>query len=104
MQIAARTAGRCTSTGVVMAEPAGAARIVAALRSRIMSGELAPGDRVPSTRELTRGGGVAVATAAKGLWTWREEGLLQPIAGVGTVVAETSATARARADAEPHDA
>jgi DNA-binding transcriptional regulator YhcF (GntR family) len=87
-----------------MAEPAGAARIVAALRSRIMSGELAPGDRVPSTRELTREWGVAMATATKALSTLRHEGLVQPIAGVGTVVAETSATARARTDAEPHDA
>ncbi len=104
MQIAARTAGRCTSTGVAMAEPAGAARIVAALRSRIMSGELAPGDRVPSTRELTREWGVAMATATKALSALRHEGLVQPIAGVGTVVAETSATARARVAAEESDA
>jgi len=87
-----------------MAEPAGAARIVAALRSRIMAGELAPGDRVPSTRELTREWGVAMATATKALSTLRHEGLVQPIAGVGTVVAETSATARSRAAAGPVDA
>jgi len=42
------------------------ARIVAELRRRIASGELAAGDRVPSTRQLTRDFGVAMATATKG--------------------------------------
>ncbi|MGI5130332.1 TetR/AcrR family transcriptional regulator C-terminal domain-containing protein [Pseudonocardia sp. CA-107938] len=79
-----------------MAEQAGAARIASALRARIVAGELAPGDRVPSTRELTREWGVAMATATKALAALRQEGLTRPIAGVGTVVAETSATARVR--------
>lgn len=62
------------------------AQIAAALRDQINSGELAPGDRVPSTRELTRQWGVAMATATKALTTLRQEGLVRPVAGVGTVV------------------
>lgn len=77
-----------------MAEVTGSARIAAALRARIVSGELAAGERVPSTRELTREWGVAMATATKALAVLRQEGMVRPIAGVGTVVAETSATAR----------
>ena len=79
-----------------MPELTGAAAIAAALRTRIIAGELAAGEKVPSTRELTREWGVAMATATKALATLRQEGLTRPIAGVGTVVAETSATARPR--------
>lgn len=77
-----------------MARSAGAVGIAAALRARIASGELRPGDRVPSTRELVREWGVAMATATRALAMLRQEGLVHPIAGVGTVVAQTSATAR----------
>ncbi len=62
------------------------AQIAAALRDQINSGELAPGDRVPSTRELTRQWGVAMATATKALTALRQEGLVRPVACVGTVV------------------
>lgn len=62
-------------------------RIVAAVREQIRNGELAPGDRVPSTRELTRQWGVAMATATKALTALRHEGLVRPVAGIGTVVA-----------------
>src|ERR687893_226338 len=37
-------------------------QIAAGIRKRISTGELAPGDRVPSTRELMREYGVALAT------------------------------------------
>lgn len=60
--------------------------IAADLRRRITAGELAPGDRVPSTRELTRRWGVAMATATKAITTLRHEGLVRPVPGVGTVV------------------
>ncbi|MYQ91987.1 GntR family transcriptional regulator, partial [Streptomyces sp. SID4946] len=40
-------------------------QIVGELRRRIETGELAPGERVPSTREITRQWGVAMATATK---------------------------------------
>lgn len=65
------------------------ARIAAELRRRIERGELAAGDRVPSTREITRQWGVAMATATKALAALRDEGLVRGVPGVGTVVAAT---------------
>ncbi|MBC2876551.1 MULTISPECIES: TetR/AcrR family transcriptional regulator C-terminal domain-containing protein [Streptomyces] len=62
-------------------------RIVTEIRRRIETGELAPGDRVPSTREITREWGVAMATATKALTELRHEGLVRAVPGVGTVVA-----------------
>ncbi|GAA2790230.1 GntR family transcriptional regulator [Kitasatospora paracochleata] len=62
-------------------------RIVDDLRARIEQGELAPGDRVPSTREITRQWGVAMATATKALTELRRAGLVRAVPGVGTVVA-----------------
>ncbi|WP_030263747.1 TetR/AcrR family transcriptional regulator C-terminal domain-containing protein [Streptomyces sp. NRRL B-24484] len=72
-------------------------RIVDDLRARIEQGELAPGDRVPSTREITRQWGVAMATATKALTELRRTGLVRAVPGVGTVVAapETPAAAAA---------
>ncbi len=61
-------------------------QVVAELRQRIEAGELAPGDRVPSTREITRQWGVAMATATKVLTELRREGLVRAVRGVGTVV------------------
>ncbi|MDX3534583.1 TetR/AcrR family transcriptional regulator C-terminal domain-containing protein [Streptomyces sp. MB09-01] len=65
-------------------------QIVAELRRRIETGELAPGDRVPSTREITRQWGVAMATATKVLSELRREGTVRAVPGVGTVVAAPS--------------
>jgi DNA-binding transcriptional regulator YhcF (GntR family) len=62
------------------------ARIVAELRERIETGALAPGDRVPSTRDITRQWGVAMATATKALTALRQAGLVRAVPGVGTVV------------------
>ena len=61
-------------------------RIADDLRARIESGELVAGDRVPSTREITRLWGVAMATATRALAVLRAEGLVRSVAGVGTVV------------------
>lgn len=63
-------------------------RIAAELRRRIDSGELAPGDRVPSTRRITEEWGVAMATATKALAALNQEGLVRAVPGVGTVVTE----------------
>jgi AcrR family transcriptional regulator len=63
------------------------ARIVAEIREQIETGSLAPGDRVPSTREITRRWGVAMATATKALTALRQEGLVRVVPGVGSVVA-----------------
>ncbi|MEV4394476.1 TetR/AcrR family transcriptional regulator C-terminal domain-containing protein [Nonomuraea sp. NPDC049607] len=62
-------------------------RIADELRDRITGGDLAPGDRVPSTREIIREWGVAMATATKALGRLREDGLTRAVPGVGTVVA-----------------
>ena len=62
------------------------AQIAAELRNQIEEGTLAPGDRVPSTREITQRWGVAMATATKALAALRQEGIVRPVPGVGTVV------------------
>ena len=64
------------------------ARIAAELRSQIERGELRPGQRVPSTREITGRWGVAMATATKVLAALRQDGLVHPVPGVGTVVSD----------------
>jgi len=71
------------------------ARIAAELRGQIERGELQPGQRVPSTREITGRWGVAMATATKVLAALRQDGLVHPVPGVGTVVSDP-ATAPAR--------
>ncbi|WP_345068812.1 TetR/AcrR family transcriptional regulator C-terminal domain-containing protein [Leifsonia kafniensis] len=62
------------------------ARIANELRAQISSGALAPGQRVPSTREITREWGVAMATATKVLTALSQEGLVRSVPGVGTIV------------------
>lgn len=81
------------------------ARIVADIRQRIESGELPPGGRVPSTRQLVADYGVAMATATKALSALRQAGLVRPVPGVGTVVADGSPAPRpapARGRTPPH--
>ncbi|MEU7040978.1 TetR/AcrR family transcriptional regulator C-terminal domain-containing protein [Streptomyces varsoviensis] len=75
-------------------------RIVAELRRRIAEGELAPGERVPSTRRIAQEWNVAPATATKALTALRQEGLVEPRARVGTVVA-APAGRRAEPDHRP---
>ncbi|MFF3488923.1 TetR/AcrR family transcriptional regulator C-terminal domain-containing protein [Streptomyces sp. NPDC002701] len=70
-------------------------QIVAELRQRINTGELASGDRVPSTREITRQWGVAMATATKVLSELRREGMVRVVPGIGTVVTAPSRPVRA---------
>ncbi|MYQ40484.1 transcriptional regulator, TetR family [Streptomyces sp. LamerLS-316] len=75
-------------------------RIAGEIRRRIASGELAPGDPVPSTRRITQEWGVAMATATKALGALNQEGLVRPVPGIGTVVAE-SGRERATPQARP---
>ncbi|MEU8674295.1 TetR/AcrR family transcriptional regulator C-terminal domain-containing protein [Streptomyces sp. NPDC048560] len=63
-------------------------RIAGDIRRRITSGELGPGDPVPSTRRITQEWGVAMATASKALAALAQEGLVRAVPGVGTVVAD----------------
>jgi AcrR family transcriptional regulator len=76
-----------------MAEPAYLG-IVAEIRDRITAGTLRPGDRVPSTRQITRDWGVAIATATKVHARLRQEGLAESVPRVGTVVATRPAAPR----------
>lgn len=64
-------------------------RIVEDVRRRIDTGELQPGDRVPSARRITQEWGVAIATATKVLAALQQAGLVQVVPGVGTIVAPT---------------
>lgn len=66
-------------------------RIVSALRGRIEQGDLRPGDRVPSTRQITRDWGVAMATATRVIATLRDQGLVDTYPGAGTVVRSPAA-------------
>lgn len=72
---------------------AASTRIATELRRRIGAGELSPGDRVPSTRQIVADWGVAMATASKALAILRQDGLVEAVPGVGTVVAGDQAGA-----------
>ncbi|MFK0050501.1 TetR/AcrR family transcriptional regulator C-terminal domain-containing protein [Streptomyces sp. NPDC090741] len=71
-------------------------RIAGEIRRRITDGELAPGERVPSTRQVAREWDVAMATAAKALTALRLEGLVETRPRAGTVVAAPAPVAAAR--------
>lgn len=75
--------------------------IVNDLSDRIHAGDLQPGDRVPSTRQISAQWGVAIATATKALAELQRRGLVRPVTGVGTVVAEPSVAVGVAAVAEP---
>ncbi|TDD71427.1 GntR family transcriptional regulator [Actinomadura darangshiensis] len=61
-------------------------RIVTEIGARILTGDLRPGDRVPSVRQIAQRWGVAIATATKVIATLREEGLIEAKVGSGSVV------------------
>jgi DNA-binding GntR family transcriptional regulator len=62
-------------------------QIARQIKAQIDSGELAPGDPIPSARRITAIWGVANATAGKVLRTLRAEGLITADPGKGSVVA-----------------
>ncbi|MBB4688735.1 TetR/AcrR family transcriptional regulator C-terminal domain-containing protein [Amycolatopsis jiangsuensis] len=61
-------------------------RIAAEIGEKIRSGELRPGARLPSVRQIAGRWGVAVATATRVVATLRDEGLVETKVGAGTVV------------------
>lgn len=71
-------------------------RIMLDIEQRIASGELAPGDRVPSTRAIAKTWGVAVATASHALSALVQAGVLEARPRVGTVVAKSRPQANPR--------
>jgi AcrR family transcriptional regulator len=68
------------------------------IRARILSGDLRPGDRMPSVRQIAQRWGVAVATATKVMAVLRDDGLVDAKVGSGTVV---SARTRQRRPVNP---
>ncbi|MEU6128823.1 GntR family transcriptional regulator [Saccharopolyspora sp. NPDC047091] len=78
-------------------------RVIAGeVRARIRSGELRPGDRVPSIRQLAQRWGVAIATATRAAALLREEGLVEPKVGAGTVVSARAVAAPAAPERRAH--
>lgn len=65
----------------------GYAAIAAHYRQQIQSGELRPGDTMPSLRQVCEQFGVAQTTANRAFRMLKMEGLTIPKAGVGTIVA-----------------
>ncbi|TQE33579.1 GntR family transcriptional regulator [Streptomyces ipomoeae] len=61
-------------------------RIAAKIREQIERGELQPGDRIPSVREIMRTEGVTTATATRVAAVLRADGFVESVPGIGTVV------------------
>lgn len=61
-------------------------RIASELRARIVSGELRPGEQVPSVTKLAEAYDVSRPTARRALDLLRQEGLTEGVPGWGTFV------------------
>lgn len=64
-------------------------QISSQIRSQIISGVLAAGERLPSIRALADGLGVSVITTKRAYSDLEAEGLIATVQGKGTFVAET---------------
>lgn len=58
------------------------------IRQQIASGELAPGDKLPSTSQLCQQHGVSAIVVRQAIFALRTEGLVEGVQGVGVFVAE----------------
>lgn len=63
-------------------------QLAAILRGRIKSGELQPGDRIPSVVSLAQEYELAAGTVRKALGQLQQEGLIESRVGWGTFVAQ----------------
>lgn len=68
--------------------PADYQRVIDAITDQIRSGELSPGDKLPTYAELATNFGVSVSTAQAALRILRINGLVEGHQGKGTYVAE----------------
>ena len=68
--------------------PVGYAELAEILRAQITSGQIRPGQRLPSEATLAQTYGVASKTARAALMQLRNEGLAQSVRGYGVVVRE----------------
>jgi GntR family transcriptional regulator len=71
-------------------------QIAGHIRDQIVRGDLAPGDEVPSERELAAAWRVARPTASRALQALRTQGLVESRQGAGTFVRQAAAVPRAR--------
>ncbi|MEV4260579.1 GntR family transcriptional regulator [Kribbella sp. NPDC049584] len=62
-------------------------QVAQAIRDSIVSGELRPGDRLPTGPKLAKELGVATMTVRRAIELLRREGLLRSTQGVGVFVA-----------------
>ncbi|MFG1884006.1 GntR family transcriptional regulator [Micromonospora sp. NPDC049102] len=69
-------------------EPVGYQELAELLRARITSGQLRPGNRLPSERDLSQTYGVNPLTARAAVQQLRNEGLAEAVRGRGVVVRE----------------
>ncbi len=65
------------------------------IRTRILSGELRPGDEIPSERAVAADYNVSRPTATKALMLLRELGLVHSVQGSGTFVSDLAVNRRA---------
>jgi DNA-binding transcriptional regulator YhcF (GntR family) len=72
-----------------------AEEIADALRERIVTGQLMPGDAIPSTRAIMRDHNVAMATASRVLAVLQDDGLITSIPGRGSEVRSSDGPVRA---------
>ncbi|MCC9311889.1 GntR family transcriptional regulator [Kitasatospora sp. RB6PN24] len=69
------------------------------LRAAIRNGELRPGEKLPSARELQRRFGIASSTVQNALRLLKDEGLIYSVLGRGSYVRVTEESSEAGADA-----
>ncbi|MEU5944571.1 winged helix-turn-helix domain-containing protein [Micromonospora sp. NPDC047465] len=62
------------------------------IRQQIASGELVPGDKLPSTAQLCQEHRVSTIVVRQAIFALRTEGLVEGVQGVGVFVAEPPTT------------
>lgn len=67
-------------------------QLASVLRERIVSGQLAPGDRLPTEAQLVADYGVSRITVRQALRNLTDEGLIRALAGRGTFVTDRAAS------------
>jgi GntR family transcriptional regulator len=70
------------------------------LRARVRSGDLVPGDKLPSGRQLADDYGVAAMTVQHALRMLRDEGLITTWQGRGVFVADPLPEVKANSDSD----
>ncbi|NJP33526.1 GntR family transcriptional regulator [Micromonospora thermarum] len=64
------------------------AQLAELIREQIASGELAPGDKLPSTAQLREQHGVSAGVVRQAILVLQMQGLVEGVHGVGVFVAE----------------